>query len=677
MLTVFTFILGLITPFLPSTLFWFPFVFALQKPRYNLLALIAGASFMLLQQRQPIADKKYNVKVIQISHKIHHRANLQVITPDQCLKAGDILHTKLASNFYQKNANCQLTCHKTRNNSNGYQLASKWYYKSQNIVAECREIKCNISSKKQSNLRLDLEKLMPNNLDNISIFKALLLGQAYLIPSQVKQLFKFAGLAHLIAVSGLHIGLIASIFGSIFGLLWRLCLKLFWRIPKNIFVMLGNVIGATTYTWVSGFGDASCRALAMIIIARISQNCFCRWSGEQILMYAILAIVLVRPYSVFSLGLWLSAVAVWSLIKSGNSLIRSQINITIGMLPFQAMMAWPLGWWMPIVNLIAIPLFSIVILPTAFFAWFFSLISRSFAQDVWIILDRILSYFFLALNLLKDHVGSGYVIPINSLLQILILAVLAFYLINKNYISSIILAILFYFMTWQKIQYGSFKAEVMAVGQGLAILVRTKNHNILYDTGSEQMGRNVVLPTLKQYGISMIDKIIVSHGDHDHSGGLKPIVQSIAYKQIIAGEPERLHLKSNLCQNTSWEWDGVVFSSFRLSNSKRHNNLSCILHIQAKNKALLIPGDIESDAEQEILRSVVPGSLHADILIAPHHGSISSSSHNFIREVAPSLIVVSAGSYALYKHPAKAHVSYWQKKSIRYLNTNFYGSVCL
>lgn len=663
MLFIICFVLGLATPAIASQFLWLPLVIACQQPKQGLVGLLCGLTIITISFKSVIKDGIYTLPVQQKTHLRRNTAVLEVLENKQGFSKGDLITTRLSQDFYLKNTSCTLKCKPASQNN-------KWYNLANNIVGKCQAIQCS-KPKTQNTAKIALENQIPSDLKNIGVIKALLLGQAYLVPKEQKQLFKFAGLAHLIAVSGLHIGLLASIVGHILGLLWRMLLRITWQIPRLTFISIGNCIGAITYTWLSGFGDASIRAMTMIIVAKTLKHLPIHFSNEQILLTAIFCILACKPLSVFSLGLWLSAVAVWALINAGSSIIKSQVYIFIVMLPIQAMMAWPIGWWMPVVNLVTIPIFSVVLIPAVFVSWIFSL------GPLWNLCDKALTYFFKLLALLQEHVGYGYIIPINSDWQLLFLVLMAFYCIRSQICKPVILAGLFLFEQQSTIMHGNFRAEVLDVGQGLAVVIRTRNHNILVDTATESMAQKTLLPMLQKNGIKYLDTIVVSHGDKDHSGGLDTVIKRINYGQIIAGEPERLEVKSSACKNHSWIWDGVVFSSFQVHANSKHNNLSCIIHVQAANKSILLPGDIETSAEKALLQTTMAGSMRADILVAPHHGSISSSSHGFISAVNPKTIVISAGDYAIYKHPAKANVKYWRQLQIKILNTHMSGSISL
>ena len=660
---------GMLLSICPHEFIWLPLTTVLLvKPKQCLPSFIIGYVLVDLNlAKLTVPNHPITVNAQQISPSVNGKARL-AIAANPYWQQSVVVQAKLPKDFYTKTAKCSMSCQPLR--------ANAWYARSQGIVADCkvynyRVLGDNFTAKYQ------LARKIPNKLDNSSVFQALLLGQSQLIPSAKKQLFKFAGLAHLIAVSGLHIGIIAAVTGYLFGLIWQLALKIFWRIPKSAFINTGQVFGATTYAWLSGFGDSSCRALAMVLVASGLKQLKLKVSSEQILFIAIIIILILKPLSVFSLGLWLSALAVWALLNAKNNFSHAQFNIFLVMLPIQALYKWPIGWWMPIANFIAIPLFSFCIVPAAFIAWLLEFINHKCASYLWLLLDKTLSCFFKVLSIAQQQFKVGFYLPFASNWQILLLGLVAYLLIRARIRLAIIITLMLCYDFRHEINYADFKITVLDVGQGLSVIIRTQHHQLLLDTGERFAGPKVVLPNIRGFGINKLDKIIVSHGDGDHSGSIDYIADHIAFDEIIAGEPERIKPQSKACGNRSWLWDGVVFSTYQVHIDNKHNNESCILHVQSLNKSALFPGDIEANAEQELIQQVEHGSLKSDILVAAHHGSISSNSRAFMAAVRPKTIVISAGPYARYKHPAKSHMRDWQAQNIKVLNTYDLGNINL
>lgn len=212
---------------------------------------------------------------------------------------------------------------------------------------------------------------------------------------------------------------------------------------------------------------------------------------------------------------------------------------------------------------------------------------------------------------------------------------------------------------------GAMQVTVLDVGQGLAVVVRTQAHNLLYDTGpsyssQSDSGSRVIVPYLRAAGIRYLDSLLISHDDNDHSGGAASILEQVPVRQMLSSLPEdsaliATHANSRCHAGQSWQWDGVVFEiifpdsdSYQKTRIK-DNDRSCVLRITSQFGRLLIPGDIERGAENALIRSEY--SLKSDVLIAPHHGSKTSSTWAFLQEVAPAAAVLTSGYLNRFRHP--------------------------
>lgn len=664
---IFGMIAGMLCFVCPNEFLWLPVCFTFNKPKFAIPGFIVGLALASYSLPATITDKTFTAKIVEITPAVFHRAKFMLVEPAAKLATGAIIKGKVTNDFYHKSASCSLKCKNLEHND--------WYSISQGISAQCQISNCH-AYKKQQSVKSYLEQHIPKVLSNGGVIRALLLGQGQLITSNKRQLFKYAGLAHLVAVSGLHIGIIANISGKLFAGVWQLGLRYLWRIPQLYFISIGNCLGALLYAWLSGFGDSSCRAMSMVLVSEICRSFKFKLGREDVLYLAIFLILCLSPLSIYSLGFWLSVLAVWALINSSSNLISAQINILLIMLPIQALYRWPIGWWMPLANFIAIPVFSVVIVPLAFFIWLVDIIFGSSANFFWLIFDKILTWFFLGLNILQEFCGQGFYLPAANNWTIILFALFAFFAIKRNLKLSVAILIALLIEIMQPIALGRFRLHVLDVGQGLAVVIQTNRHTMLIDTGDIFKTKAVVLPTLASLG-KQLDQVIVSHGDRDHSGGIYLIHQQYPKAKIFAGEPKRLKLASYACSNQRWSLDGLVFSTYQAHIDNSHNNASCVLHIKGRQRSVLLPGDITTKAENYLINNIPPGALRSDILIAAHHGSISSNSHEFIKAIAPKTILISAGRYEQYKHPAIPHIQYWRKLNIAIMNTHDVGDISL
>jgi len=235
---------------------------------------------------------------------------------------------------------------------------------------------------------------------------------------------------------------------------------------------------------------------------------------------------------------------------------------------------------------------------------------------------------------------------------------------------------------------GSFELNMLDVGQGLAILIRTQNHALVYDTGarfSDQLdcGLAVVIPVLRTFGIDRLDKLIISHGDNDHIGGAMSVLAAFPEAQLIGQDINGLSTAANrqmLCHDgMNWQWDGVDFEFLHPDADtlyKKRNNRSCVLKISGEGGSLLLTGDIEKKIENRLL-----GSLEKlkdiDVIIVPHHGSKTSSSKSWLDVVNPKIALFAAGYRNRYRLPSHDIVQRYREHDTELLGTSSSGAISL
>jgi competence protein ComEC len=226
---------------------------------------------------------------------------------------------------------------------------------------------------------------------------------------------------------------------------------------------------------------------------------------------------------------------------------------------------------------------------------------------------------------------------------------------------------------------------VLDVGQGLSVMVRTEHNALLYDAGAKwgdsfDVGRQVVVPYLQAQGIDKIDKLIISHKDIDHAGGADAVLSVFDVKEVMSSSRVLPRMSNNhqiqACEaGNAWEWDGVVFEFLHPDRKyNKTNNQSCVLRVLSPYGITLLPGDIESKVEEKLV-NLQPLKLPANLLIMPHHGSTTSSSQTFIREVSPQLAIASAGYLNRFRHPAGSVVERYNDNAIAVLETAKTGSL--
>ncbi|MGH8679044.1 MAG: ComEC/Rec2 family competence protein, partial [Burkholderiales bacterium] len=240
---------------------------------------------------------------------------------------------------------------------------------------------------------------------------------------------------------------------------------------------------------------------------------------------------------------------------------------------------------------------------------------------------------------------------------------------------------------------GELWITVLDVGQGLAVVVRTRNHSLLFDAGpayagSSDAGGRIVVPYLRGEGVRSLDAMLLSHDDLDHTGGAGSVLAAIPVARLLTSLPAPISVSGTdpsfeRCEaGQQWTWDGVQFEilhpdrdSYNSSRVK-DNDRSCVLRIGSNYGGALIPADIERRSEGELLRRAATG-LKTDILLAPHHGSRTSSSEAFVAAVAPRLVVFAVGHRNPFGHPHPVVAMRYRQSGARLLRSDTAGAIIL
>jgi len=231
---------------------------------------------------------------------------------------------------------------------------------------------------------------------------------------------------------------------------------------------------------------------------------------------------------------------------------------------------------------------------------------------------------------------------------------------------------------------GYFEMTVLDVGQGLAVQISTRNHHLVYDVGARfnanfDAASAVILPYLRQRGIRSLHRVIISHGDNDHAGSLPMLLAELPVDDVMSGASGKVSEREDVmpCQaGFSWQWDQVTFELMQTESLfwNKENNRSCVLKVSTQNMSVLVPGDIETRAEVALVKKYGE-ALQADVLLAPHHGSLSSSSDVFLNQVQPSVVIVSSGYRNRFGHPHPKVMARYQERQINVLNTANEGAI--
>ena len=535
-----------------------------------------------------------------------------------------------------------------------------------------------------------------------AVLAAISVGARHQVSQRQWERYARSGLSHLMAISGLHIGLAAA---TAFMLL-RLLLGLL-RVPGNTrhLALAGSLLIAAAYAMLAGFAVPAQRAAVMLLLAAIVVIARRRVRPLTVLAVAAAMVTLVDPLATMTPGFRFSFAAVllllWFAVRLQPGDRRSlmarpvfgvrvlgemQLVLLFGLLPLSVAIFDRVALHAPLVNLLAVPLFSFVTVPATLMGLVLGG-PLEFAGD-WLL--RVAASSVAGLEAVIDRTvrlpGSDTrIASLDGNVWLLLVPVLCWVVVPPGWpgrwLAWLVLACL---IGWRPPAppAGCMDTTFLDVGQGQAIVVRTRDHVAVYDTGPAYRGgtsqaERVVLPYLVHRGITRVDRLIVSHGDIDHAGGVDAILDGIDVSAIVTGEalPVDSHPVSRCRAGDAWYWGGI---RFEFLHPPRHgrlsgNDASCVLLVSAGERRLLLTGDIEVSAEGMLVEQ---GSLvTVDVVSVPHHGSRTSSTPAFVEGVAASHAIVSAGYANRWGMPDERVAGRWRAAGATLLNTAVSGAI--
>jgi competence protein ComEC len=406
-----------------------------------------------------------------------------------------------------------------------------------------------------------------------------------------------------------------------------------------------------------------------------------------LLAAALLAVLLVDPLAVMSPGFWLSfaAVAVILYALSGTDakgwkerLVawgRLQWAIAAGLLPLLLFLFQQVSLSGPLANLVAIPVVELVVIPAALLGVAGSIfLPDSVAAWPFLLAAKAMTILWPLLELLARVEGSQWSQhnpPLWTLGAALVgvLLLLAPRGVPARWLGLVWLLPMFLVRPALPAP-GEVRVTLLDVGQGLAVVVQTARHTLVYDTGARlsarfDAGRAVVVPYLRHAGVTRVDMLIVSHGDNDHIGGSASLLAAMPVTRVLSSVPERLANAEGCRNGQTWEWDGVRFLIVHPEPDSRlaGNNRSCVLRVESRFGVALLPGDIAARAERDLMLRAEQ-QLRADLLVVPHHGSKTSSTETFLDTVRPRVALLPVGYRNRYHHPHPLVVARYRERDI-------------
>ena len=545
-------------------------------------------------------------------------------------------------------------------------------------------------------------------MEHTGLALSLLLGYRGDLTNRHWQVLEATGTIHLVAISGLHLGLVATL--AAVTLRW-VALRLPRRKPSprrlRTALWLGVAVVALGYALLAGFTVPTRRALVMVVVAGwllLAGRLSTPWHGW---LLALGAVLLLDPLSPLDQGFWLSFCAVAMLIlvfsrRHGQpgtlrALVIAQAAVFAGLWPVLALLDQGAAWAGLLANIVAIPLLSVVVMPVLIVGGLALLLTAGHA-GVWVgaVFDGVLGALWWALETLAN-VG----LPMGRVSVFLAVAaactvLAALWVPDRRFrwASGTIVGLMLAGAgvpqgnQWQNVP----QLWVWDVGQGLSVLLRHQGEALVYDSGPESAsGYNavseVLIPSFPRIGLRSVDTLVVSHGDQDHAGGLSHLFRHYAPENIVSGEPGRLQEATGsrtvaACHRHDPITVGEVEVAFWQAlpeSTDDANDRSCVMLIRYRSQQILLPGDISESTEQAMLAewpAVTEGGYDLT-LIAPHHGSKTSSGQPFVARLAPQTVIFTAGYRHRYGHPHPDVVARYRAVGSDLFNTATSGALKL
>lgn len=576
----------------------------------------------------------------------------------------------------------------------------------------------NVVERSRAWLRDRIHDALPEK-EYAGVIVALVIGDQRAISQSDWKVFNRTGVGHLISISGLHITMVSGLFAAIVMALWRR--SFFTRanlplvLPAQKAAALAGVAMALLYVLLAGFGVPAQRTLYMLAVVAAAV-----WFGRMtnvshVLCAALGVVILLDPWAVLWPGFWLSfgAVAIILYASSGRTQIlhdrlsffpewssslkaatRTQYVVTIGLVPLTMLLFGQVSVIGPVANAIAIPLISFLVTPMALIG---SVLPAPLIAWVLSGAHTLVEWLALILHWLSKSPIAVWSAPIPAWWMFLAALIGTLWLLAPTGwpvrwlgIAGLLPLLL---NSPSHPKEGDMWVTAFDVGQGMALLIETENRRLLYDTGpaystESDGGNRVILPYLRARGIGKLDVMVVSHSDNDHSGGALSILDEIEVASVYSSLPQDHPIVEESADHQrcetgqSWNWDGIQFDMLHPhaesyeSMKWKPNARSCTVKISVGELSILLPGDIEASQEAALV-DTERERLKATVLLAPHHGSGTSSTPAFLNAVAPEIALFQVGYRNRYRHPKEEVFNRYGRLGIRRIRSDDSGAVTL
>ncbi len=526
---------------------------------------------------------------------------------------------------------------------------------------------------------------------SVAVLQGLSVGVRGSIPDTLWETFAITGVAHLMAISGLHVTGCALFALAALRLIWRLSWTSSARRRLEIETIL--VVAVTAgYTALSGASLPALRTLAMVGLVAGLRLIRRSLPVHEMLALAALVLVATDPLALTSGGFWLSFIATAALMTilapdAGwrgmvVGFVRAQVAIAALLTPVLVAAFGRVSLVAPAVNAVAIPVFSAILLPATLAATLLEIVAPALAARLWQALAGLLDALWPGLEAIAEWPAAswapaGQSATLTAIAGVTLLAALLLPLAGLRLAALVMLAAVT-FGSAGRPPPGAWSLTAVDVGQGLAVVVETSRHVLVFDTGARWQGggaaaRVSLLPYLRARGIRRIDLLVVSHDDQDHAGGVDVLRRSLRVRRTMTQPGSRLAADAVCVLGDEWHWDGIAFRVLHPPPGAggSENDRSCALAISGPGGKALLLADTEAAAEPLLLAQPVA----ADVVLLPHHGSRSSSTPALVAAVSARLGIASAGFGNRWGMPQAEVVARWRGAGTTVLGTAESGAI--
>ena len=525
---------------------------------------------------------------------------------------------------------------------------------------------------------------------------ALAIGDQHAIDVGLWQTFARTGITHLMSISGLHVTLLAGLAYALVNWLWRRSAKLPLRIPAQHAAAVGGFLAAFLYCLLAGFAVPAQRTLYMLGVVAAARLWGRETAASRVLLLALLLVLLLDPWAVLAAGFWLSFGAVALLFHIGSGRLgpahwlvawgRAQWAVTLGMLPALLALFQQFSLVSPLANALAIPVVSFVVAPLALLG------SLPLLDPVLSLAHFVTSWLMFFIDWLAALPLAMWQQPAPPAWSVLLALAGGVWLLLPRGFPARWLGLLAFLPLLTVVPPrpapGTTGIAVLDVGQGLAIHVQTATHDLLFDAGpafsaDADSGNRIIAPYLRALGVRRLDALVISHADKDHEGGAASVLAALPVAILKTSLPFEHPLSAQPVPHVpcrdgdTWDWDGVRFEMLHPGAeplSRKTNDVSCVLRVTAGGRSMLLTSDIEAVSERNMLERYSM-NLAAEVMTAPHHGSRTSSTPEFIAAVAARDVIFPVGYRNRFGHPREDVVARYVQSGARLHRTDSDGAV--